>query len=269
MNIKSLVKRSIKVVARLPLLRRIVIALYERNAASSEWHRIHPYDAAHGVRTSGELPGFLLNPGATAYAAAQPSIIRTALAAIPDPEKCEFFDLGCGKGRPLFIATEFSFPVITGIEFSPTLARTARRNTAAFASQHADRTPISIICGDALSHSWPLGAMVIFLYNPFGESQISTLLAGLEARSLTNHQDLYVVYYNPTWGALFDASDVLERRYAAQIPYDASELGFGPDLSDGIVIWQNRGNLHSKPNCNPEASIDVISAGRRAEVVMA
>jgi hypothetical protein len=49
-----------------------------------------------------------------------------------------------------------------------------------------------------------------------------------------------VVIINPVWGAVFDASSSLKRAHALTIPYAATEIGFGPDESDSVVIWTDR-----------------------------
>lgn len=258
--------------SQVPLLRPAVIKLYELQPDESGWRRKHPYDRDHGVRTSGAVPGFAISPGdpmdapTTVYGAAQPSIIRTALAAIPDPQHCHFLDLGCGKGRPLLIATEFGFQSITGVELSPTLARIARGNANVFSRNHPDRTHIGIVTGDALRYKLPVEKLTIFLYNPFDRPIIEQVLRNIEASLHTTHRDLYIVYYNPAWADVFDASTTLERRYAAQISYAPDEIDYGPDESDAVVIWQNRGNPNPRPPGIATAAVTIVSPGWRAEI---
>ena len=50
---------------------------------------------------------------------------------------------------------------------------------------------------------------------------------------------MFFIYYNPVHFELFDASPAFRRFWAQQIPYDESEIGFGPDGDDAIVIWQS------------------------------
>jgi SAM-dependent methyltransferase len=272
MGVKAILKRIIWLAAQVPVLLPTVIALYEFKPDERGWRRKHPYDRAHGVRTSGALPGFVIKPGdpmdapTTVYGAAQPSIIRTALAAIPDAQHCHFLDLGCGKGRPLFIATEFGFHAITGVELSPTLARIARRNANVFSRTHPDRTRIDIVTGDARVHKLPTGKLTVFLYNPFDRPIIEQVLKNIEASLHTTHRDLYIVYYNPAWADVLDASTTLERRYAAQIPHAPNEIGYGPDESDAVVIWQNRGNPNPRPPGIATAAVTIVSPGQRAEI---
>ena len=270
MRPRAVAERLIWLAAQVPALRPAVIAGYDFRPSGI--HRKHPYDRVNGTRTSGMLPSFLLNPGqpmgtpTTAYAATQPSIIRTALAAIPDPRQCQFIDIGCGKGRPLLVATEFGFPIITGLELSPTLSRIARRNADIFARAHPDRTRIDIVTGDALLYKLPEQKLVIFLYRPFDRSPTERLVANIETSLRAAPRDLYIVSYNPVFAGPFDASPLLERRYAAQIPYDPSERSYGWDESDAVIIWQNRGNPHPWPPGDPNAPVTIVTADWRAEI---
>lgn len=261
--------------AKFPLLRLAIIAYYEVGpiGARASWTRNHPFDREHRIRASRALPGYLLRPSdpfdayTTAYCPAQPSIIRAAIGAIPDPQNCHFLDIGCGKGRPLVIATEFCFPAITGVELSPTLAWFARRNAAACARLHPKRTRIDIVCGDALDYKLPQDKLVLFLYNPFGQPLIAQLLANIEASLADSRRELYIIYYNPVWAEVFDQSASLERRFAAQVPYASAELGYGPDESDAVVIWQNRGNQHPRPPGNVFGQVKIVAPGVRAVIV--
>lgn len=273
-RLKMAAKRMAWFAAKVPPLRLAMIACYELApiGSRSSWNRAHPYDREHGLRTSRALPGYLIRPGeqfgrsATSYIPAQPSIIRTSLAAIPALENCHFVDIGCGKGRALIIATEFDFRAITGIEFSPTLARFAWRHAAACARRHPQRTAVNVVCGDALQWKLPDDSLVVFLYNPFGRPLIAQLLARIEASLRETQRDLYIIYYNPAWAEVFDGSAHLERRYAAQLPYARTELGYGPDESDAVIIWQNRGNRHPLPPGLASAAVRIVVPGIRAEI---
>ena len=241
----------------------VLIRYYE-----SRWsRRKHPFDQMHGVDTSGFVPDFLLGFAVhVGYFGAQPGIIRKALSLIPEPQQCRFLDLGCGKGRPLLVATEFGFPAITGVEVSPGLARIARRNAGILANAYPDRTRISIVTADATKYRLPADSLVVFLYNAFDGPLIERLLCNIEASLLQSPRALYVVYYNPVFAGIMDASSALERRYAAQIPYDPGELGYGPDASDAVVIWQNRGNPDPLPPGRPDAAVTIVVPELRAEL---
>ena len=208
------------------------------------WDRTHPYDRAHGTDTSGMIGTSQLpthDPAhrhARAYAGSQPSIIRASLAALPQLNTFTFVDLGCGKGRPLLVASEFPFADIVGVELSPSLAEIARRNAAIMANRFPDRTAVRIVTGNATEFPLPAGNLIVFLYNPFGDELIDDVVKAVEAAIKEAERSIYVIYYNPVGGHCFDASSVLKRYFAAMIAYAPAEIGFGPDTDDPVVIWQ-------------------------------
>jgi hypothetical protein len=82
--------------------------------------------------------------------------------------------------------------------------------------------------------------VVFFNYHAFGAELIAEILAKCEA-ALTSGAlpHMFFVYYNPVHSEAFDASPALQRFYVEQILYDNSEIGFGPDRSDLVAIWQS------------------------------
>ena len=88
--------------------------------------------------------------------------------------------------------------------------------------------------------------------------------AQIEAALAEENRTIFIVYQNPVYGACFDALPALKRYFATKVLYARNERGFGPDITDGVIIWQG-GNLiqaHSSAN----AQITVTRPGHRAEV---
>lgn len=220
---------------RVPLVRRIY----------GGWTRIHPFDVAHGVDTSGFVPAAECagdSPLATQinpYGGSQPSIVRAALASLPEPNRYAFVDIGCGKGRPLVVASEFPFKRVVGVELAPRLAELARDNAATVAARHPDRIPIEIQVGDATAVAPPADCVVYFLYNSFNQELVAALIDNLERQLQYGLQHTFFVYYNPVHSAVLDGSRRFARWSAQTIPYASSELSFGPDIEDTLVIWQS------------------------------
>jgi len=266
-NLKLAARPVLQTAARIPPLRRALIAWYDGRDSGNGWSREHPYDLREGIRTSGSVPGFLLRPGdsidspTTNYGGCQPSVVRHALDQVPEPRRCAFVDLGCGKGRVLAVASEYPFRVIAGVELSPTLARVAEDNAATVAARHPGRTPITVRIGDATVVPLPDGPLVVFMYNPFGAEVMGRLVARLEAEA---GRELYVVYVNPVHGALLDGSAALRRHHAATVPWVAEEIGFGPGADDTVVIWQ--GGDAGPPSAGADRPIVVTEQGWRAEL---
>src|SRR5882724_12595376 len=90
------------------------------------------FDVFRNVRTGGAVSLdrlTLVGSGKTGfdYLPARPRNVRRALSDLPvdNPAKYTFVDLGSGKGRILFLAAEFPFRRIQGIEFAVELHREA------------------------------------------------------------------------------------------------------------------------------------------------
>ncbi len=221
---------------RVPVVRRIYYG----------WMRRHPFDRANGFDTSGHLEtAEHAQQGVSAsevvpYAGSQPSIVRSALASLPDLTGRTFVDLGCGKGRPLLVASEFPFRRVIGVELSPALADIARGNARLVAGRHPARPAIDVFVGDATRVTLPEGNVVCFMYHPFGRTLLETLLATLERQLAVGGRHAFVVYYNPVHGEVIDRSPRFARWRTMSLPYASDELGFGPDLSDTVVIWQSK-----------------------------
>ena len=257
--------------SRFEPFRALLVRYYAGRAGTD---RAHPIDRAYGIRTSTFIPGHALLRDAaaaksTAYAAAQPSIVRYALNQIPDPQNWIFLDLGSGMGRILVVASEYPFREVVGVELSPTLAVLAEQNIEIVRQRHPNRSPIRVVTGDALAYDLPDAPLVVFLYRPFARDGTERLVRRLEAKLVQSSHPLTVVFYNPVWADVLDASKELVRTHAVSVPYDDSEIGFGPDESDTIAIWKDRQHVSV---VDPQAAarrILVSNSGWRAELAPA
>jgi SAM-dependent methyltransferase len=237
----------------------------------------HPIDNLYGIETSQKVLRLRLSSGDKAadeanngYAGSQPSIVRHALTVLPPPPDGEahFIDLGCGKGRVLAIATEFAFRSVVGIELSPPLHRLAARNARRVAARHPDRTRIEVVCGDATHPALPpCGDVALFLYNSFRAPLVATLIDHLEtAIGQRAGGRVFLVYYNPTNAALFDASDTFTRYYAERLDFAPDEpMNFTNDF-DSVVIWQARSAHMAPPLPGADRRVDVVIPDRAAIV---
>ena len=220
MQIPSRIRPALYAVAHIPPVRRVAerVPVVRRIYGG----RRHPFDVENGTDTSGFVSVDDLAPDAAAaaqmnpYAGSQPSIVRRSLALLPDPHEHAFVDLGCGKGRPLVIASEFPFRRLVGVEIAPNLAAVAQANAAVVRSRHPRPRP-------ARAALTPTSAL--------------DRAAGLLRR-------MFLIYYDPVWGDLLDASPAFSRWSAETLRYAPEEIGYGPDLKDAVVIWQSVPNKY-------------------------
>ena len=280
-SLKTAIKQFIGALGRIPFvsawLERPAVYRWIRRLPAAKllvptgWDRKHPFDRAYGTDTSGVIPISELSLGeadsahANDYGGSQPSIVRYSLAILPPLDTFKFIDLGCGKGRVLIVASEFPFIDIVGVELSPVLVGIARANAKIVSLNFPTRTGIRVVESDAGSYVFPAGNLVLYLYNPFSEPVLSRVVRALEA-AIAAHtlRRVYVVSYNPVMGRCFDTSPAFRRHSAHYVPYAEDEMGFGPDESDVVVIWQDVGQTESQAGCN--ARIVVEPSGRRVSL---
>jgi SAM-dependent methyltransferase len=238
---------------RLPLLRRIY----------DGWARVHPFDQAYAIDTSGMVSSVdLVATAARAertgpYGGSQPSIVRAALNLLPAYDSYTFVDIGCGKGRVLVVASEYRFDRIIGREISPELARIAQANAETIAVHYPRRTCIEVELGDALAAAPPGGNVVYFTYHPFDRSLMRALVANIEGTLQNSADHVFFVYYNPVHSDVLDQSEWFERWAAVMSDYAPDEVGFGPDLRDTVVIWQRMpAQYPARPGANARIVAD-------------
>ena len=103
-----------------------------------------------------------------------------------------FLDLGSGKGRAVFLAAQYPFGRVIGVELSPELHAIAEKNL-----RRHDRTRIELVNADVVEYEVPADVTVVFLFNPFGGSVFGGALANV-LRSLDAHpRPLRLIYVNP------------------------------------------------------------------------
>lgn len=167
-----------------------------RQATSNRlWNR---FDREHGTDTGGEITLARLgvrHPAARfggRYQAIEPGIFRDALHRVGsavDLHRFTFVDLGCGKGRALLLAQEFGFRKIIGVELSPALAETARKNLAGRQAGN-----VCVGCQDAGAFEFPAGDLVVYLFSPFASCVFRRMLHNLCRASAG---DIFLVYISP------------------------------------------------------------------------
>jgi SAM-dependent methyltransferase len=102
-----------------------------------------------------------------------------------------FLDLGSGKGRAVFLATQYPFARIIGVELSPELHAVAEQNLR----RHGSR--VELVNADATTYDVPEDVTVLFLFNPFNGSVFAAALANV-LRSLDEHpRPFRLIYVNP------------------------------------------------------------------------
>ncbi len=170
------------------------------------------FDRSRNVRTSGDVS--LLAAGIAAeqhpdseyYMPARPAHIRKALRDMPvgDVSSFSYVDLGCGKGRSLFVAAELAFRQIIGVELTPVLYEQSHKNIRSFRfwprTSGRSSTQILSIHGNAKDFIFPEGNLVLYLFNPFGSSTMQHVLSNLDAARKLHPCHVLVILLWPKCG---------------------------------------------------------------------
>lgn len=169
----------------------------------SEWR----FDRKWGVQTTGRVThpqddSNPLNLSAEPYEAAPLKGLRqvmrsTARIAPSTPfSRFVFFDMGCGKGRALVVASDRPFKQVVGVEFCQALAKIAEDNIKHSQSRRPPRTKVEVICADAAGYQFPDEDAFIFFNNPFNEEIMAKVLKNIRNSAHTT-KVRYIIYYNP------------------------------------------------------------------------
>lgn len=212
----------------------------------------HPYDKEFGTDTGGFIDQTRIRPNPQLiqsnpalveqihpYIGTQPSTVRNTLIKIPNISNYTFVDIGCGKGRPLLVASEFPFKNIIGIEISSPLTKKALRNAEIIKKRFPNRTNISVLNENAASYNSPSDYLVIFFYHAFGRDLFKTFIANIERQLSNTIQHVFIIYVNPVNGDVIDESKNFIRFMAEKIPYDPLEIGYGAGMHENVIVWQS------------------------------
>lgn len=178
------------------------------------------YDFDHGVDTTWATVSLrtrireLLSGGR--YQPSEPSLFHQILRSLPvAPDGFTFIDLGSGKGRTLLMASDYPFRRIIGVEFLAELDAIARENIARYHSDRQNCFAMESHAGDARDFVFPDEPTVVYLFNPFPENVLPTVLANLHDSLIHSPRPLYLAYHNLVHEKAFGEQEWLQPVYRA------------------------------------------------------
>ena len=122
-----------------------------------------------------------------------------------------FIDVGAGKGRMLFLASEFPFRRIIGVEYSPDLHATLEQNLHTYRNPAQRCGDLQGVLQDATQFDLPLVPLVLFFHHPFDEPVFRQVVARIERSLDETPREILVVYFDPICGDLFERSRHFQR----------------------------------------------------------
>ena len=212
---------------------------------------VHPFDTGHNVDTGGRIGGSHLGSGhphdiySTAYVSVPPSRLLDAVArwqGLPGTRPISdyaFFDLGCGKGRAVMVASELGFREVGGVELDPGLATIAKANLESWAKTGKARCPVHVVEGDATEVDLPALPLLVYLYNPFRAPVVRALLARLNAHAGEKRGELDMIYLVPEQATEFETATAFAKLWEGGVRMSEEDRRWDDaDPEDAGQIWR-------------------------------
>jgi SAM-dependent methyltransferase len=112
-------------------------------------------------------------------------------------------DYGCGKGRALFVAEQFGFTHLIGVDIAKELIDDANENKAIYKKKNLESN-INFLFEDATKYKIPDNTCVFYFFNPFGEEIMQQVINNIKASVKLNPRKIYCIYLNPKYKAVFE-----------------------------------------------------------------
>lgn len=228
--------------------RRIVGA--DPGAREPVW-KTHPFDTENGVDTSGRVNGSKLGGGHAhdkyniAYQGTPPSRLHDAVArwqSLPGARplaEVAFFDIGCGKGRAVMLASEMGFREAGGVELDPEMARIGEENLKTWRAAGKAKCPVSLHAGDATEVPLPEPPCLFWMYNPFRAPVMRKMLGRLDAHAGEREGEMDILYLIPNESAEFAQFPRFRRIWEGTAVMSAEDSQWeDSDMEDKAEIWR-------------------------------
>jgi len=143
------------------------------------------------------------------YLPSRSATVRLALRSLPitEHQNYTFVDLGSGKGRMLFLAAEYPFRKIEGVEFAMELHSEAQQNIARYRNRKRRCLNIESISADAGDYCFPKDNLVIALFNPFGPEVMERVLRRIRESAAEFPREIIMMMLFPELATVVDPRD--------------------------------------------------------------
>jgi SAM-dependent methyltransferase len=118
----------------------------------------------------------------------------------PHTHLFDFIDIGCGRGRVLFVAEQAGYKKMYGIELDNELVVSAKENLKTYSKKNSNAM-INIINQNALDYHYGNKPSVYFFFNPFNEEIMNLVLNKIIAAT---NSETWFVYVNPLFRKPFE-----------------------------------------------------------------
>jgi hypothetical protein len=156
------------------------------------------FDWDHRVDTTSATVNWrdrLLGHLHSAYQPTEPSAFHEMIGALginfPD---FTFIDVGSGKGRVLLMAADYPFHNVIGVELLSALHDIAQQNIAKYKARRCPN--VESIRQNAVDFVFPEVPLVVYLFNPLGEVNLTKVVENLNGSLRKNPRPAYSLYHN-------------------------------------------------------------------------
>ena len=126
-------------------------------------------------------------------------------------EEFVFVDLGSGKGRALFYASDLPFSRIVGVEISPALHRVAEQNISIYGSITQRCFRFELLNMDAAAYPLPRENTLLYLFQPFPAHTMEAVLRNVIESVRSHAHQVAIAYINPLFDRLILETGIFER----------------------------------------------------------
>ena len=138
-----------------------------------------------------------------------------------------FVDLGCGKGRVVFSASQFDIREVIGVEIDKSLFDICESNTHKLKNKKCNIRIINIAAED---YDYRVGN-VYYLYHPFGERTLTKVLQLINQSLVLHPRQIKIIYVHPIYENVLYNTDWL-------INYDIWEKQ--SVIFHKVSFWKNK-----------------------------
>ena len=170
------------------------------------------FDWRHQIHTSGDVQTNQMQvagPNSRYGRKYNPTALRTgkrvfADLPIQDFSQYTFIDYGSGKGRMLFLAAEYPFRRILGLEYASDLHALAERNIRNYRNPRQRCFEIESLNVDATEFDPPKENTVAYFFSPFNRPLMEPMIHRLDQSVEAHPRDFFIVYLNPELSGIIE-----------------------------------------------------------------
>jgi hypothetical protein len=107
------------------------------------------------------------------------------------------------------MASDYPFRRIIGAEIIPELHEIAQRNIERYRNENQKCFALEAWLGDAREFPFPAMPMLVYLFNPFPEDILRTVLERLRDSLAQHPREAYVIYHNLVHESVFQSMSYL------------------------------------------------------------